>query len=318
MAKLKNQALGNYAWMRVIERAHLPQQVKVVAFILAINANSDGSNARIGEERLADTSICDNRYAQDCIAVLKALGLIEITRYGRLAGDANTYQLTTPGADLPAIPMRRDQDGKRIHLDGTPRAEKEKLPKPLSVRPLLAHLQGEPLPDRPMPIERDDPEPDPESPVDNPDRTGNPVPLRLVPDPEATDEYPHPVADTDPVDNSTYRQPGADVPAPGCGRTGNPVPPTNLYQLLPTNSPEATHSPTPDEPPCGQPDDDTDPDYEHARTVLAAMRPSVAATAWRIAARRELQNADIPLTKRAVEIRAAALATADQTTNGVA
>ena len=46
MATLKHQALGNYAWMRVIERSHLPQQVKVVAFILAINANADGSGAR--------------------------------------------------------------------------------------------------------------------------------------------------------------------------------------------------------------------------------------------------------------------------------
>jgi hypothetical protein len=39
------------------------------------------------------------------------------------------------------------------------------------------------------------------------------------------------------------------------------------------------------------------------------MRPTVAATAWRIAARRELEAADIPLTKRTVEIHAAHLAT---------
>lgn len=39
------------------------------------------------------------------------------------------------------------------------------------------------------------------------------------------------------------------------------------------------------------------------------MRPTIAATAWRVAARRELENAGAPLTKRAVEIRAADLAT---------
>ena len=309
MATLKHQALGNYAWMRVIERSHLPQQVKVVAFILAINANADGSGARVGEERLADTAICTERYVQDSIAVLKHLGLIEITRYGRLAHDANTYQLTTPGKDFPAIPMRRDVDGKPVNLDGTPRDGD--LPKPLSVRPLRAQLQGEPMPDRPMPIDRaDNPEPDPAPPVDNPDSTGNAVPLRLVGGTEATDEYRQPGAATDPVDNPAYRQRVADVPATGCGRTGNPVPPTNFFQLLPTNSPQATHSPTPDPAPCGQPDDDdADPEYEHAHTLLAAMRPAIAATAWRIAARRELEADDIPLTKRAVEIRAAHLAT---------
>lgn len=308
MAELKNQALGNYAWMRIIERAHLPQQVKVVAFILAINANADGSNARIGEERLADTAINTERYAQDCITILRLLGLIEITKYGRLAGDANTYQLTTPGADLPAIPMRRNPDGKPTNLDGTPRTGD--LPKPLSVRPLLAQLQGEPLPERPMPIERaDTPEPDPTGPVDNPDGTGNPVPLRLVGGTEVTDEYRQPGAATDPVDNSTYRQRVADVTATGCGRTGNPLPPTNFFQLLPTNSPQVTTSPTPDEPACGQTDDAADPEYEHARAVLAAMRPAVAAAAWRIAARRELEAAGTPLSKRAVEIRAAELAT---------
>jgi len=308
LAKLKNQALGNYAWMRIIERAHLPQQVKTVGFILAINANADGSNARIGEERLADTAINTERYAQDCIAILRLLGLIEITKYGRLAKDANTYQLTTPGDHLPAIPMRRDHEGKPTNLDGAPRTGP--LPKPLSVRPLLAQLQGEPMPDRPMPIERaDTPDPDPTAPVDNPDGTGNPMPLRLVGGTEVTDEYRQPGAATDPVDNSTYRQRVADVPATGCGRTGNPVPPTNFFQLLPTNSPQATHSPTPNDQACGQPDDDTDPEADHARAVPAAMRPAVAAAAWRVAARRELEAADIPLTKRTVEIRAADLAT---------
>lgn len=313
MATLKHQALGNYAWMRVIERAHLPQQVKVVAFILAINANADGSGARIGEERLADTAICTARYVQDSLDVLKHLGLVEITKYGRLAGDANTYQLTTPGQGFPAVPMRRDHEGNPINPDGTPRSEKlSKQSKPLSVRPLLAQLQGEPLPDRPMPIERaDNPDPDPAAPVDNPAGTGNPVPLRLVGGTEVTDEFRQPGAATDPVDNPAYRQRVADVSATGCGPTGNQVPPTNSYQLLPTNSPQATHSPTPNDQACGQPEDDedADPEYENAHAVLAAMRPTVAATAWRIAARRELEANDIPLSKRAVDIHAAYLAT---------
>lgn len=313
MAKLKHQAIGNYAWMRIIERADLPQQVKVVAFIIAINANQDGSNARVGEERLADTAICDERYAQDSVKVLRLLGLLEVIRYGRLAGDANTYQLTTPGGDLPAVPMRRDRDGKPINADGSARIGKR--PKPPSTRPLLATLEGQEMPDRPMPKLAGTGNPLPVPPVDNSDRTGNPLPLRLVKNPELTGEYRQPVAATETESTAPYRQRVADVSATGCGRTGNPLPPTNSYQLLPTNSPQATQSPTANDQACGKPEADADPEYDTAHAALAAIRPAVA-DAWRRAARAELEAAGTPLTKRTVEIRAADLAT--HPTNGAA
>lgn len=317
MATLKHQALGNYAWMQVIRRSDLPQQIKVVAFILGISADADGSNASCGQKRLGDEAICDERYARDSVQALELLGLIEVTRYGRTATDANTYQLTTPGGDLPGIPMRRDPKGVPLGLDGEPRVGKR--PKPPALRPLLASLQGRQLPERPMPVERTGnpvSEPDPDVPVDNSDGTGNPVPLQLVEDPEPTDEYRQPGAATDPVDNQPYRQPVARVPATGCTSTGNPVPPTNLFLLLPTNSPQVTQSPTRDGDACGRSeevDEESEPppaddELDTARAVLAAMRPA-AATAWRVAGRRALEADGVPLTKRGVEIRAAHLAT---------
>lgn len=305
MAQLQHQAIGNYAWMVWIRRSHLPQQIKTVGFVLATYADADGSNATVGQDRLADEAICDERYARDSLTALELLGLIEVTKHGRSAGDADTYQLTLPGAGFPAIPMRRDPRGVPLGADGQPRAGKR--PKPLSLRPLLAELQGRPLPDRPMPIDRTG-DPSPEPPVDNPSSTGNPVPLRLVPDPDPTDEYRQPGAATEPDGDDSYRQRVSGVPATGCTGTGNPVPPTNLYQLLPNTSPQATPSLAPGTPACGQIQDDADPEFEAARTALAAMTP-LEVRAWRHIAEAELEGAGIPLTKRDVAIRTAEVAT---------
>jgi hypothetical protein len=313
VGELKNQATGNYPWMVYIRRSDLAQQIKAVAFVLATYADADGSNACVGQKRLADEAICDERYARDTLDALELLGLIEVTRRGRSANDANTYQLTMPGAGLPAIPMRRDRDGNPVNADGSPHVGKRT--KPPALRPLLALLKGGTPPDRPMPdVDRTGnpvPEPEPDAPVDNPDGTGNPVPLRLVEDPELTDEYRQSGAGTDPGDADPYRQNPGAVPAKFHDRTGNGLPPTNLYQLLPTSSPQVTQSPTADDQACGKPDEvvaEEDPELATARAVLDAMRPA-AANAWRVVARRELETAGVPLTKRSVEIRAADVAT---------
>ena len=313
VAKLRNQAIGNYAWMKLIRRADLPQQIKVVAFILGISADADGSNASCGQERLGDEAICDERYARDSVEALELLGLIEVTRYGRTATSANVYQLTTPGGDLPAVPMRRDHQGVPLDVDGQPRTGKRA--KPPALRPLLATLQGRPVPERPMPTPdrtgNPVPEPQPSAPVDNSAGTGNPVPLRLVGGTEATDEYRQPGAATGPVDDHPYRQRVASVPATGCTRTGTGLPDTNSFQLLPTNSPQATPSPTTNDQACGRDDEvvaEEDAELTAARAALDAL-PAGAARAWRRAAQTELENAGVPLTRRVVEIRAAELAT---------
>lgn len=315
MGELKNQATGNYPWMVYIRRSDLAQQIKAVAFVLATYADADGSNACVGQKRLADEAICDERYARDSMEALELLGLIEVTKHGRLAGDANTYQLTMPGAGLPAIPMRRDRDGNPINADGLPHTGKRS--KPPALRPLLAMLKGETPPDRPLPDVDRTGNPVPEQPVDNPASTGNPVPLRLVDNSEATGEYRQSGAGTEHGDADPYRQNLEAIPAIFEGRTGNGLPPTNLYQLLPTSSPQVPHSPTPVAPVCGQADEvvaEEDPEFDTARAVLAAMRPA-AANVWRVTARRELETAGVPLTKRAVEIRAAEHA-AESATSG--
>lgn len=319
MGDLKNQATGNYPWMVYIRRSDLAQQIKAVAFVLATYADSDGSNACVGQKRLADEAICDERYARDSLDALELLGLIEVTKRGRSAGEANTYQLTMPGASLPAIPMRRDRDGYPINADGSPR--RGSRPKPVALRPLLATLKGDVPPDRPLPDVDRTGNPVPVEPVDNSEATGNPLPVRLVDGPEVTTEYRQSVAATEAAPADPYRQKSEAVPAKFHDRTGNGLPPTNLYQLLPTTSPQVTHSPTADDQACGQADEvlaEDDPELTTARDVLAAMRRPIA-NAWRHAARRALEAAGEPLSHRAVEIRAAELAAAaEHTTNGVA
>lgn len=316
MGELKNQATGNYPWMVYIRRSDLAQQIKAVAFVLATYADADGSNALVGQKRLADEAICDERYARDTLDVLELLGLIEVTKRGRQAGDANTYQLTMPGAGLPAIPMRRDRDGNAVNADGSPHVGKRT--KPPALRPLLAVLKGKSSPDRPMPEVDRTGNPVPVEPVDNPEATDNPVPLRLVDNSEATDEYRQSGAGSELEDGDPYRQKTRAVPAKFHDRTGNGLPPTNLYQLLPTTSAQVTHSPTADDQACGQTDEvvaEEAPELATARAVLDAL-PVGAARAWRRAAQTELEAAGIPLTHRAVAIRAAELAT--ESTNGAA
>ncbi|HEY0935899.1 MAG TPA: hypothetical protein VGD91_19435 [Trebonia sp.] len=314
MGELKNQATGNYPWMVYIRRSDLAQQIKAVAFVLATYADADGSGACVGQKRLADEAICDERYARDSLEALELLGLIEVTKRGRSAGDASSYQLTMPAAGLPAIPMRRDRDGYPINADGAPHVGKRA--KPAALRPLLAVLKGDPVPDRPLPDVDRTGNPVPVEPVDNSEATGNPVPLRLVDNSEVTAEYRQSVAGTEPGDADPYRQNPGAVPAKFHDRTGNGLPPTNLYQLLPTTSPQVTHSPTADDQACGQPDEvvaEEDPELTTARATLDALSAG-AARAWRRAAQTELETAGVPLTHRAVAIRAAELATAPHTT----
>lgn len=282
--RLRHQPIGNYAWMVIIRRAELPQPTKVVALILATYAERDGSEACVGQERLADESMNDERYTRDSLKLLAELGLIELTRRGKRGGDADEYQLTTPGSGFPAIQMRRDPDGKPVDAEGLPFVGKR--PKAVPVRARLAELTGTPVPVRQMPegartrahTGNGVPVPDPAETTD----TGNGVPVEPVDNPEEP-----------PVDNAEYRQRGAGIepkladpyrhweppiPALGATGTGNGVPPTNLYQPLPTRSPQVSTSP--DAPTPDQNDHEvlaaetitvTDAEYAAARDVLIEL-----------------------------------------------
>ncbi len=299
MANPKHQPAGNYAWSRWIRRADLPQPTKVVALILGTYANKDGSNVRVGQDRLADEAGSDTRYVRDSLAILLHLGLLEITHKGRRAGDADTYRLTTPGPGHPPIPMRRDKNGAPIDSNGEPLTGRR--PKALAVRPYLDALRGADTAARPMPIERpEDPEdPEPAS------ATGNALPPEPVDNSEISAEYRQPGAATKPPTTTPYRQPVADVPATRCPGTGNPLPPTNYYQLSTNELQLGDHLTSPIDQPCGKPTDPiTDAEYEAARTTLATLNDF--GTTYQTQALTELQAAgqpDPPL--RAVITRAA-------------
>lgn len=338
MADLKHQPVGNYLWGVWIRRSDLPQIVKAVCGILLTYANPDGSNVRVSEETLADEAIIsDVRYLRDVLHLLRHLGLIEITKYGRKLNVPDTYQLTVPGAGYPAIPMRRDPQGKPIGPDGQPceRDEKGKLvrAKPLALRPFLAALQGEPLPARSMPIEREPKTPTgngvpeqrdaadpatgnavppqnpgapgtgnavPEDPVDNSAAPGNPLPEGPVENPGDGPGYRQPVAESDGPPDEAFRQRVASLPATGCHSSGNPLPVTNLDQLPPTNSPKATTSPVETITPVENLDDIviTDAEYNAAREILSQLDDLGAALQAEVEAdlaRRGVTNAPTPL-----------------------
>jgi hypothetical protein len=260
---LRHQPIGNYPWMVLIRRAELPQPTKTVAFILATYADPDGSNACVGQERLADESMNEERYARDSLKLLAGLGLIELTRRGKRAGDADTYQLTTPGAGFAAVQMRRDPTGLPVDAEGRPLDGKR--PKAASVRDRLAALTGTPVPVRKMPEGARTGTGGPVEPVDN--RVGGPV---------DNPPYRPPSAGTGPDPADPYRPWGDAIPALGERHTGPPVPPTNLYQPSPTRSPQVSTSPglsTPD-----QNDHEvlsaqtiTDDEYKTAYELLAAL-----------------------------------------------
>lgn len=290
---LKHQPIGNYAWMVIIRGSGLPDKTKLVALILATYADSDGSGACVGQERLADEAICDERYARDCLSILEVHGLIEVTRRGRRGGDADTYQLTTPGFLCPRLPKRRDPNGRRVDDDLLPFDGKR--PMPLSVRPYLAAITGTPVPVREMPVF---------------ERGGTGVPVQDATGPVENHEYRHPSAGTGTQEPGPYRHWGPSVPALGATSTGTPVPPTNSYQLLPTNSPQVTNSPAAPLADVDNPESITETYdlYEAAHAVLAGLRPAEA-DHWRRAARVELEAAGVRLDRHAVEVRAAEIAT---------
>lgn len=241
---LKNTPMGRFDWERVIARAELPSITKAVAMFIAMRANMDGSSAHPGERWLADVLGKTDRYIRAQIELLRSLGLIERTAFGRVDEGFDTYQLTVPAADDIPLRMRLNPNGHRY----IPRPEPKPRPRKAKDGP---DATGSPLP---------------EAGSDADATTGSPLPVDGPADPTATGsplpEVDAPTGSGLPVDNSgyrnqasgsgtpdgdggsratgnglpSYRKPGADLPEAGF-RQGDPYQPSTT-----TGSPYATNS----------------------------------------------------------------------------
>lgn len=103
-----------FEWERVVRRIKMRQGLKFVALALASYANTDGSRARPGRDRLANISDRTPRSVSRALVELRDLGLIERvsegSNYGRQAR-ADEYRLTLPSDILETIAMLDPDDG---------------------------------------------------------------------------------------------------------------------------------------------------------------------------------------------------------------
>jgi hypothetical protein len=294
-------------WTDLVLRMDIPAGRKAVAFALAKFANPDGTRVFPGQGKVADMARLHESNAHKHIKALLAAGmLIVVKRGGGRGGATNTYRLTRP-ADISTLPLWLDPEMNRIENDNDGDEEypasalgedevddQEHQALALGETPEQAALA--------LGVSVDNP---PETPVDNPetpsadagysDRPDNETPIVLARNTHRFGpEYQSLALPDLPKTN----------PRPTQHHTGSPKATASLALVPPIhNDDETTTEPEPPEPP---PADD---ELDTARAVLAAMRRPVA-DAWRAAARRKLEDAGLPLTKRAVEICAAELATA--------
>lgn len=258
-------------WIDLVLRSDIPSQRKAVAFALCSFANPDGTRVFPGQQKVADMAGLHVRNARKHIKALASSGMLIVVRHGGGRGGAtNAYRLSRP-ANITTLPLWLDPDMNRV--DAT---TKHRAPAP-----------GE---------KADDPT---DEGVDNPET---------------------PAA-------SALLSEGAEEETPGVlnRNTGRSV--QEYGALAPTDQPST--NPRPTQHPAGSTkathllalvppirNDDglitvsempPDPGFDAARTALAAL-PRFTADVWRHAARTELEATGERLTKRAVEIRAAALA----------
>jgi len=276
---------SSFQWGKFILRADLPKTTKDIALALILWGDEDGSNVRPGNRRLAAAFDIEERSVREHLKILRDLGLIERVGFGRAGGKADVYQLTTPGAGYPEIPMLFDPHWQRLAPKGTGRArtltsiraaaaearkaaaEARQVAQP-PAPPTIGHLVGTAASGTWVPEgseaaaveETDYRHPGAASPaVDNSD-------------------FRHPGAGSDGRPDETYRHPGAELPAPGCRTSGTRVPPTTqTTHDHPTNlagSSQASTSP--------ETQTITTPDLESAPRVVhgsAVLQPDPAAAA---------------------------------------
>lgn len=313
MAKLTHQPIDKDDWIRIMRRAELPFTTKGIAAFLTFFADKDGSRVRPGEARLAVETGLTPRAIREHMDVLRAAGLIErVNRGTAVRGRADVYQLTVPGAGHEPVPMRTDPDGNRLTPERPVRKRAKKAAEPVPDPVTEAAAAPE---DTGTVVPETDPLTGTGVPVDNP-VTGTGVPVD-------DETYRNRGAGNVLKLVTTYRNHGSDLPEPLSRLTGTGVPPTthtthdhpsigSLQVGTSPTEPSLINPGNPNEVDQGSGTANGDAELEAAQAVLAAMRRPVA-DAWRHAARAELEADDIPLSRRAVEIRAAELATTHTT-----
>lgn len=281
-------------WIDLVLRMNIPPQRKAVAFALSSFANTDGTKVFPGRQKLADMAGLHETNARKHVKALLDAGMLEmVKRGGGRGGATNTYRLTRP-TDITTLPlwldpdMNRTEDGaavvdeyRALALSETDAADAEQRALTLGVS------------------------------VDN--STATPVDNSETAGADARN--------SDPVDN--------EIPSVSARNTERSV---QEYRALALPDQPKTN-PRPTQPPAGSPnattslalvppihnDDEAingtaqgtpvlDVELDKAYTTLLALKPA-ASGAYQIAAREGLEAAGIPLTKRAVTIRAAELAT---------
>lgn len=106
--------VDRWEWLDLIRRARLGRTTKLVAVMLALYANEDGSRAFPGIARLA--VVCELGYntVKDHLALLRKEGWIERVARTGARGRADEYRLTVrDGADVPT-PARIDAAIERL------------------------------------------------------------------------------------------------------------------------------------------------------------------------------------------------------------
>jgi hypothetical protein len=103
-------------WERIIARAELPAGTKLVALMIAMDADGDtGCNAHPSERLLADRTGWTTRAVRTHLERLRAAGLLRRRSRGHSAGRADVYELTIPGPTHGPLPLRLDPDGHRLN-----------------------------------------------------------------------------------------------------------------------------------------------------------------------------------------------------------
>lgn len=80
-------------WTDVLRRCRLPKSVKLVGLLMANYADSDGTRVFPGIARVAVESGLTYNVAQEAVAKLRSVGLLELIRQGTRRGEGDEYRL---------------------------------------------------------------------------------------------------------------------------------------------------------------------------------------------------------------------------------
>lgn len=290
-------------WIDLVLRMDMPPQRKSVAFALSRFADPDGTKVFPGQGKVADMAGLHETNARKHIRALLAAGMLTmVKRGGGRGGATNTYRLSRP-ADITTLPLWLDPEMNRAEDDVSVAEEYRALTlgedAPTSQKQEASALGVS---------------------VDN--STAAPVDNSATPSADALH--------SGPVDEGIPSVSAINTERFGPEYRALALPDQPKTNPLPTQPPAGLRNATTSlalVPPVHNDDGmaeglqgtpvPIDPELEAAQKALIALKP-VASGAWQIAARTELEAAGVPLTRRAVVIRAAELASAPAIANGVA